>query len=205
MRKILLSSTLFLLSACSSIIDGQTQAITVETPGAQNALCRVNNGGNRYDVYTGQTVNIRRSFNELVVHCKADGNREKTILVKQEANEWVFLNVANGFIPGATYDVLSGGAFEYPDLITVNFVGMPIKPYDVPVYHSDELRPNRKNNKGEYMGPTMIETNDDSRLSTMPMKNNIDYNEFNTINDMGGPVYPRSNSIVPYNPAEENK
>ncbi len=208
-KKILLSSSLLLISACSTVIDGQTQPITIETPGAQNALCRVDNGGNRYDAYTGQTINIRRSFNELVVNCKAEANREKTVLVKREANEWVFLNVANGFIPGATYDVLSGGAFEYPDVVTVSFVGMPITAYDVPVYQSNELRANRKNNQGEYMGPTKIETGDDNRLSTMPIKDTIYYNNFNVINNtgdnMGGSVYSRTNSIVPYNPAEENK
>ena len=78
-----------------------------------------------------------KSPNDLIVRCMAPGNREKTILVKRELNDWVFVNVANGFIPGAAYDYFSRGAFDYPSEITVSFVGMPVKPYPLPNYHTD--------------------------------------------------------------------
>jgi len=190
-KKILLSSSLLVLSACGTIINGQTQAVTVETPGAENAQCTIHNGGNKYDAYTGQTINIRRSNNELVVNCKAAGNREQTVYVKREANDWVFLNVANGFVPGAAYDFFSGGAFEYPDTISVSFVGQPITAYDAPNYAIDELNGMSGHNNGEHMGATVIGVPEDNRLSTLPMKDNV-YQNNSFDQGMGEAVYTQS-------------
>ncbi len=203
-KNIILSLFVLLLAACGTLASGQTQAITIETPGAQNAQCIINNGGNKYDTYTGQTINIRRSNNELVVNCKAAGNREKTVYVKREANEWTYWNVANGFVPGAAYDVLSGGAFQYPDIVVVSFVGEPLKSYDLPNYATSELKENHQYNNGEHMGATVVETPADERFSTLPMKENV-FKDNSFDQGMGDAVYPRSNSVVPYDPAEETK
>jgi len=136
------------------------------------------------------------------------GNREKTISMEWSGNEWGFLNVSNGVVPGVTYDVLSGAAFEYPNEIIVDFTNVPVKPYDLPDYHSRDLG---QFNRGEYMGPTeMVMPTDNRPASDMPYKEEA-YENFGTGNDvqqaapMGGPVYPRSNSVVPYNPKEEEK
>ena len=83
----------------------------------------------KYSVYTDQTVEIMNSPHDLVVRCKAAGNREQTIHVKREVDQWVVANVANGFVPGAAYDYFSRGAFTYPEVLTVNFAGDPIKQY----------------------------------------------------------------------------
>ncbi|MCI5060363.1 MAG: hypothetical protein MRY79_04745 [Alphaproteobacteria bacterium] len=127
----------FVLGACASIIDKQTQIVTLRTPGAVDAKCILENPDMRYHIYTDQTVEIMKSPHDLVVRCMAPGNREKTILVKRELNEWVFLNVSNGFVPGAAYDYFSRGGFDYPEEITVDFTGMRVGPYPLPNYHRD--------------------------------------------------------------------
>ena len=78
-----------------------------------------------------------KSPNDLVIHCQADSNREQTVHVKREVNEWVIANVANGFVPGTAYDYFSRGAFDYPEEITVDFTSIKPKPYPVPVYQKD--------------------------------------------------------------------
>lgn len=132
-----LSTLSLCLAGCASIADKQTQIVTLRTPGAIDAKCSLENQDMRYNIHTDQTIEIMKSPNDLIVRCMAPGNREKTILVKRELNDWVFVNVANGFIPGAAYDYFSRGAFDYPSEITVSFVGMPVKPYPLPNYHTD--------------------------------------------------------------------
>jgi len=201
------------LSACGTIIDGQSQEVTLKTPGAAHAECTIDNGGIKYDAYTDQTINIRRMPNNLMINCLAAGNREKTVYVKRDVNDWVFLNVANGFVPGAAYDYFAGGAFTYPDVLTVDFTGQPIKPYDMPKHYAEGVA----HNKGsEYMGSSVVATPKDGRISTLPMKdNNFGQSSYSSAYEptpytasperMGGAVYSRSNSVVPYDPAEEMK
>lgn len=148
------------LSSCASIIDSSSKDITMKTPGASNARCLIENVDMKYIAYTDETIQIMKSPHDLVVRCQAPGNREQTVHVKRGVNEWIFANVANGFVPGAAYDYLSRGAFDYPDTITVSFVGSPIKGYPLPAYHNKDMRHNNDYNKIEYMGPSTILTNE---------------------------------------------
>ncbi len=130
----LITASLLTLSACASVMDSQMQMITMRTPGVSNAKCVIQNESMKYIAYTDQTIEIMKSPHDLVVNCQADGNREKTVHVKREVNDWVFLNVTNGFVPGATYDYFSRGAFDYPEVFTVSFSGEPVKAYSKPEY-----------------------------------------------------------------------
>jgi len=115
MKKIFLTSACaMVVSACAMLADGQVQEVTIRTPGAENARCELNNGSNVYDAYSGQTILVKRNNSDIVVSCLASGNREKTVRGKWSANEWIWLNVANGVVPGMTYDILSQAAYEYP-------------------------------------------------------------------------------------------
>jgi len=193
-----------LLSGCSTIIDGQTQDITIETPGAEKALCLLKTEGNSYKAYNDQTITIRRAKSNLLVSCQAAGNRERTVFVKRDVNKWLPVNVVNGFIPGAAYDYASDGAFEYPSKVVVSFAGVPVKPYDLPDYHDADLKYNNTYNRSENMGPTVIEMPERSGVSTLK-KNTLPYGGSAPAVSDSSSVYQRSNSIVPYNPNEEIK
>ncbi|HPF78906.1 MAG TPA: hypothetical protein PLF01_06390 [Alphaproteobacteria bacterium] len=156
---LLITTGLLTLSACATIINHQSQKITMRTPGATNARCIIENEDMKYIAYTDDTIEIMKSPHDLVIRCQAPGNREQTVLLKREVNDWVFLNVANGFVPGAAYDYFSRGAFEYPDVFTVSFVGMPIQPYELPEHYNTDLKDNNSYNSIEYMGPTEKLTN----------------------------------------------
>lgn len=139
MKKFLLMSTAFvLLGGCSTIMDDQTQDITIRTPGVDQAKCIIQNQDMKFVAWNDQQIRIMKSPNDLVVHCQADSNREQTVHVKREINGWVVANVANGFVPGTAYDYFSRGAFDYPEEIVVDFTSIKPKPYPVPAYQKDK-------------------------------------------------------------------
>jgi hypothetical protein len=134
-----------LLASCASVMDKQTVQMTIKTPGANNAKCFIENKGYKYVAYSNQTIEVMKTPYDFTVRCMASGNREKTVLVKREINDWVFVNVANGFVPGATYDVLSNAIYDYPDEVSVCFDCVPKKCYSspelscVPYYEEDHV------------------------------------------------------------------
>lgn len=202
-----------LLSACSTMVNHQTQHITVKTPGATNARCLIDNEDMKYLVFTDQKIEIMKSPHDFVVRCQAAGNREQTVLVKREIDDWVIANVANGFVPGAAYDYFSGGAFSYPETITVSFVGVPVKPYPLPKYMLKDVMPNAQNSRIEYMGPSDVitEENKNKSSSTLVKKENP-YAVSTTPAEPKEPastrptsLYKKYNPNVSYDPTEEDK
>lgn len=130
-------SALLLVTACASIIDGPTQAVRIDTPGATEAECFLVNGV-KYRVVTGETVKIMRSHRDMVVDCYASGDRHKQIVVESSFNGWGAANVTNGVIPGGSYDHYSGGLYTYPEIITVDFVGIPTRGFETPAYQNKD-------------------------------------------------------------------
>ncbi len=198
------------LSACSTLVNRQTQDVTIKTPGASNARCILENQDMKYMIFSDQTVEIMKSPHDFTVKCQAEGNRERTVLVKREVSGWVVANVANGFVPGTAYDYFSRGAFKYPETITVSFVGIPIKPYPLPQYMQKDVMPNAQNSQIEYMGPgTMItEDNKYDAPSDLPKKENRfggDSAQENT-SVSTRPTNLRSRNVsTSYDPTEEDK
>lgn len=133
--RLLLSLIPLLLSgACSSLLDGSTQEVRVETPGAAGGYCYLERSGLKYKTFPPQTIKITNNNEDLTVNCTMPGNRRKTITVAVLAGESVFYNVMNGIIPGLAYDYKSGAMFKYPDVITVDFTDVPSKVRPLPDY-----------------------------------------------------------------------
>lgn len=179
MKNIILFSSLALLVGCASLKDGQMQDVTILTPGAENAKCHIQNEDFKYVAYTDQTIEIMKSPHDFTVNCIAAGNREQTVLVKRDVNDWVVANVANGFVPGAAYDYFSGGAFTYPDKITVSFVGQPIKTYGLPEHYNTDLKHNTTNNVLEDMGPDVKLTQENRNDVSQPLQKKQSVRDFN--------------------------
>lgn len=219
MKKLILTSIAALgLSSCATVIEHQTQNITMRTPGATNVRCLLENEDMKYQIFTDETVEIMKSPHDLVINCMAPGNRQRTVHMKREINEWVFVNVANGFVPGATYDYFSRGAFKYPEEVVVSFVGVPVKEYEPPVYHNKDLKYNNDYGHVEYMGPNVAITNEtrNHEPSTLEKKDN-QYGEtyveegsvptnIKTVGELDA-IHRQYNPGVAssYNPAEEDK
>ena len=193
-----LSATL-LASACGTIIDGQTQKVTLLTPGASEAECTFDNGV-RYMVTSGETIEIMRSRSDLVVDCYAVGNRHKQIIVESGYNDWSAANVTNAVVPGVGYDHLSGGLYEYPPVISVDFIGMPTPGFGLPEYHNIDAE-NPYKQKIEDYGPTTPRIENDSaylkRGVTKREGGTVNSNPFSTYGTSGTAQQPAGMTPMP--------
>lgn len=134
---ILFLSAATLVASCSTLMSGQTQKVTLKTPGAYNAECYLDNG-NRYRVVTDETVLIMRSQKPLEVDCYAPGNRHLIKTIDRDFNDWTIANISNGIVPGVTYDHFSNAMYEYPKTISVDFSGMASPGFESPDYHNKD-------------------------------------------------------------------
>ncbi|NCC21443.1 MAG: hypothetical protein EOM26_03165 [Alphaproteobacteria bacterium] len=130
-----------MLGSCASVMEGQTQSITVETPGAENALCYIQSDEWRYTVRPPESVQISKAGDTLELFCKAPGNREKSVMIEPVSAETLLLNIGTALLPGLAYDRASGAMWVYPELVTVDFRDVPAQPMPMPARYADDLLP----------------------------------------------------------------
>ncbi len=207
MHKILTFSFLSLmLAACATVADSQTVLMTIETPGAENAKCTLENQDHKYIAYTGQTLAVMKSPHDLVVRCLAPGNRDKTVLIKRDINKWVVYNVVNGFVLGAAYDYFSRGGFDYPELVSVDFTSEPVIAHDRPTYESADMIGGNHKGQLEYRGPTTPVTEKNrSHTPHVLQKKTKNYNDFGSYEPSSGEYQATDLPKVSYDPTEEDK
>jgi len=110
----------FLLSACASIVDGQNQTVSVQTPGCDAARCELSNDKGKWFVpSTPGSVTIGRSYNNLQVRCGKDDFSAELASIASTTKGMAFGNILLGGIIGAGVDMHSGAAYDYPQLISV--------------------------------------------------------------------------------------
>jgi hypothetical protein len=112
-----------LFSGCASIVNGQTQVLSVKTlvDGVelnQAACTLVNNKGTWYLTSPG-TVAVHRSYQDLNVTCKKEGMDPGIVAVKSSTKAMAYGNILFGGIIGAGVDTGTGAAYDYPPLIPV--------------------------------------------------------------------------------------
>lgn len=128
------------LTSCANILESQNQDISFETPGARNAACFVDAGGIRYRVNPPQTVNITKSQDDMIVDCTAPGNRRQKQVIKARSSGYAYADAALGGPPALAWDYFSESVFSYPDVITVDFTSIPVKPEAMPAQNAPDIR-----------------------------------------------------------------
>jgi hypothetical protein len=107
-------------SGCASIVEGQTQVVTFDTPGCPAARCEAANDKGRFVVNsTPGTVSLSRSYADLVVTCTREGSEPVTVSVKSVTKPMAFGNILFGGVIGAGVDIASGAAYDYPQQVIV--------------------------------------------------------------------------------------
>jgi len=134
----LLFSVIITLGGCSHALDKSYQMVRVETPGAVGARCYLEAEGIRYPVNTPGEVSVSRTKNDLNIDCLAPGNRRKTVVVPSRVSDTAYLNAANGI--GIIWDATSGAMHEFPDIIQVSFLDVPVKDQRLPLHDAQELK-----------------------------------------------------------------
>jgi hypothetical protein len=125
MKKYLLSALLLpLLGGCASIVNGTQQSISVTTPPAAGAHCKLSNDkGVWYIPNTPGSVIVHRSYRDLDVSCAKPGYGASDKLVQSHTKGMAFGNVLFGGVIGAGVDVANGSAYDYPQQVIVPLRG----------------------------------------------------------------------------------
>jgi uncharacterized protein YceK len=120
------------LSGCASIVNGQTQVLSLTTSdkGAEvgSASCTLLNNKGTWFVSTPGTVSVHRSYQDLHVTCKKDGLEPGIVTVKSSTKPMAFGNVLFGGVIGVGVDTGTGAAYDYPQLIPVQMAQMTVLP-----------------------------------------------------------------------------
>lgn len=134
-----LLSGFLLLSACSTVLDGPTQDMRVETPGAKDSICYLENDYARYKVMPPQTVKITKFKKPFDVSCLASGNRKKVVHIEPKRSDKTYWNMANAGV-GALADHDTGSMYMSPELVVVDFTDMKPTAYPKPGYQHDIMQ-----------------------------------------------------------------
>jgi hypothetical protein len=118
------ASAMLALGGCASIVDGQTQSLSVKTQDAASrevvgARCTLSNDKGSWFLTTPGSVGVHRSYKDLAVSCQAPEQPAGKAVVKSATKGMAFGNLLVGGIVGAGVDVATGAAYDYPQLVTV--------------------------------------------------------------------------------------
>ena len=139
MKKTLLLLSVLSTGACAYAIDDSIQDVKIVTPGARGAACDAYVEGLKYRVKPPQIINLYKSKEDLVVDCKAPGNRRKVVYIKPSIEPSAAWNITNAGV-GLTWDYASAALFRYPDVIEVNFTDTPVTDPPLPAQNSTDIR-----------------------------------------------------------------
>ena len=108
-----------LFSGCASIVNGQNQSVSIDTPGCSPANCKLTNDKGTWFVTTPGSVTVRRAFGNMTVVCSKEGYVPVTSSVGSSTKAMAFGNILFGGAIGAGVDIGTGAAYDYPELIDV--------------------------------------------------------------------------------------
>lgn len=108
-----------LLTGCASIVSGQNQPVSVDTPGCNPAKCQLTNDKGSWFVTTPGSVTVRRAYGNLAVNCTKDGYAPVSSSVASSTKAMAFGNILLGGVIGAGVDIGTGAAYDYPTVISV--------------------------------------------------------------------------------------
>lgn len=121
MKKIIiLGLAILYLPGCASIVTGQDQTLSVDTPNCRGASCKlVNDDGAYYISSTPGTVMVNREYGDLTVVCSKKGFEDGIVTVSSKTKGMAFGNIIVGGIIGAAVDIGTGAAYDYPSEVVV--------------------------------------------------------------------------------------
>jgi len=129
-----------MLGGCAYVVDTSIQDVRIETPGAHNAICYMYVDGLRYKVHPPEAINISKNEKDLIIDCRAPGNRRQMVKVPAQISRAAAGNVVTGVVPGAAFDYASGALFKYPDVISIDFTGIAPSAMPLPAHNSPDIK-----------------------------------------------------------------
>ena len=116
MRNITLCFTAIALTACATIIDGESQEIQLQS--AQNKRCLLENERGSWHSNAQGLATVKRSQSRLNITCNDYAGNVK-LDDRATMNPWFLGNVLIGGLIGVVVDPLTGAMFKYADTIAL--------------------------------------------------------------------------------------
>jgi len=144
-------ATCLLLSGCAYIQDQSYQKLTIETPGAVNAICHVTIDKLKYVFYPPETQTVIKHGKPMEVACMAPGNRDKTIMVE------------------------AGAIFKYPETVYVDFNAVPVSNMPLPHHNNPDIKQPEEYVLEEFLpGNPMMNKDKNATQTTLQRKDSYD-------------------------------
>ncbi len=152
--------------------DEAIQDVRIETPGAKHARCNVYIEDLHYRYNPPETLTVVNTKEDMIIKCKAPGNRNKELVISPKVTSSTYLNVTNGILPGLGWDALSGAMYYYPDVIEVDFTDVRVKSMPLPSYNDPNIKQPEDYNLEEFK-PTHSRLNSDRYETATPLKRRV--------------------------------
>jgi len=108
------------LTGCASIVSGNHQSLSVNTPLQKDATCSLKNDkGTWYVNRTPGSVTVQQSFKDMLIHCEKDGRPMGDTKIASKVKPLYFGNILFGGIIGLIVDGADGAGFGYPTTVSV--------------------------------------------------------------------------------------
>lgn len=115
-------SSLILLSACASVVDGTSQELTIDS-NPKGAECMLNRNDKLLArVTTPDTITIKKTKHNINVSCTMDGFYESTAFLKSKTQDSTWGNIVLGGGIGWAIDSASGADNKYDSYLTITMV-----------------------------------------------------------------------------------
>ncbi|MBX3491712.1 MAG: lipoprotein [Parvibaculum sp.] len=143
-RIILLAGAALALAGCSTVVDGTSQTLGVNTSPAE-ASCVFNRNGQQIAKIdpTPGTVKIDKTKHDIIVECTKEGYQKATFINKSDVNSATFGNILIGGGIGWAIDSATGSDNKYQATVSLTLV-----PDDAPPAPVVEPDPNIRQDVG---------------------------------------------------------
>ncbi len=126
MRILTVLAGIIMLSACSTITRGTTQAVAIHTPGVEQATCELRSEGVGVKrVTTPATVVLDKSMHSIEVTCQKPCYTEGKGVITSSTEEMTAGNIIVGGVIGLAVDASSGAMNKYDPQVGISMT--PIK------------------------------------------------------------------------------
>jgi hypothetical protein len=119
----LLAAASVSLGACSSIANGNNQAVMFTTGDVEGANCVVSEGRDgtvKVSLTTPEEVQIRRAKAAIKVECNKEGYQKAVRRFESKVEGTTGGNILAGGFVGLGVDAMTGAMFKYPDTVVVD-------------------------------------------------------------------------------------
>lgn len=152
------------VTACGYTNKSSYQEITFLTPDAKDAVCYVFVDKLKHKVYPPETLTLTNSSKDMLVECKAPGNREVSITVPAK----FYTKALWGGPAGVAWDYASRSSHSYPSVVAIDFSQEELKPNSPPSHNNDDIMQPEDHDLEEFR-PSTPRMNSDKHDTQMPI------------------------------------